>query len=104
MSHKDKSDDELVEDNTNTYSTSASIEMMRRLKNSIEKLNEETSEYSESLLGITVLLFVVAYIQLFVSIETVSLSLVEKSAISLGALGLIFFAIKLIKKRRKSKK
>ena len=70
---RDKKDDEIV----NFLSTSpghsheiaAQAEMMRRLKNSIEKLDKNTQKYSKILIFLTVVLGILAAIQIYLLIK-----------------------------------
>lgn len=69
-----KEDDEIV----NFLSTSpghsheiaAQAEMMRRLKNSIEKLNKNTQKYSKILIWLTFVLGILAVIQVYLLVKT----------------------------------
>lgn len=76
----------------------AQTEMMRRLKNSIEKLDHNTERYNKLLLLLTVVLVITAIAQIVVSIWVSSLN----PWIALGgevlALGIIaFFAWRILK-------
>jgi len=70
---RDKKDDEIV----NFLSTSpghsheiaAQAEMMRRLKNSIEKLDKNTQKYSKILIFLTIVLGILAAIQIYLLIK-----------------------------------
>jgi len=50
------------------FSKIRTLEMMRRLKNSIQDLDRNTKNYSGKLIDLTILLFFVALIQVFVSV------------------------------------
>lgn len=71
MDLKNKKDEELVSDAWNTISSRTnSIEMMRRLKNSIEKLDKTTDKYSRILIILTIILVIVSFTQIIVTIFT----------------------------------
>lgn len=67
MDYKSKSDEALVDETLN-ISERSSVEMMRRLKNSIEHLDKNTTRWSRSLLIATLVLLVVAIVQLVTTI------------------------------------
>ena len=52
----------------------AQAELTKRLMDSINSLNKSTSRYSDRLLDLTILLFMIAFIQLLVSLGTISTS------------------------------
>lgn len=65
MSYKDKTDEELVFEAGRARSIdSAPVEMMRRLKNSIEDLNKNTQKYSKVLILLTAIMAIAVLIQI----------------------------------------
>ena len=65
MNYKDKNDEDLVsEAGRSRIIDSAPVEMMRRLKNSIEKLDKNTQKYSKILIFLTIILGILAVIQI----------------------------------------
>lgn len=48
------------------------VEMMRRLKDSIEKLDDSTTRYSKILIDLTILLFITAFLQTIISLIPIS--------------------------------
>lgn len=70
----------------------AQAELTRRLIESIDNLNKETSRYSMALINLTIILFVIALIQLMVSIYTSSTSWMTTSFL-LILLGLILYLV-----------
>lgn len=70
----------------------AQAELNRRLINNINNLNSSTTVYSQKLLQLTVILFITALIQIFVSLGSVSASWKEWaifSALVLYIIGLL---------------
>jgi len=65
--YQNKTDEELVNETLN-ISNRALTEMMRRLKNSIEKFDKNATRLNKFLAAITMILLVVAIMQLTVSI------------------------------------
>lgn len=99
MDPKNLSDDKLVETGGAGGPRGAHIEMMRRLKNSIEKLEKSTSRYSQVLILLTLILMVVGLMQLVTSIFVSDLSSVDKLITELITLGLITFCLIYLTKR-----
>ena len=78
MDYKDKTDEELVfEAGRAREIDSASVEMTRRLKNEIKKFNDNSTRYSEALIGLTLILFGVSYFQLIISLRTITSNWIE---------------------------
>lgn len=78
MDYKNKTDEELVfEAGRAREIDSASVEMTRRLKNEIKKFNDNSTRYSEVLIGLTLILFGVAYFQLIFSLRTITSNWIE---------------------------
>jgi len=71
------------------YSEIRFLEMMRRLKNSIQDLDKNTRNYSGKLIDLTILLFFVALIQVLVSIIAIPETWLNKILI----FGMVFYAI-----------
>ncbi len=77
---KNLSDEELVEQSgswpwgvsSEVKDRRAQAEMVRRLKDSIDKMSSSTNFYSDRLLDVTILLFLVGVMQLLVSLRTIS--------------------------------
>ena len=96
MDYKDKKDDELVDHTLNT-STKALNEMMRRLKDSIEKLDSNATKWNKNLLAATLVLLVVATVQLVVSIFLSGINPWIGMVVEISALGfIIYLAIKIV--------
>ena len=99
-----KGDDEIV----NFLSTSpghsheiaAQAEMMRRLKNAIEKLDKNTKNYSGKLIDLTILLFSVALIQIFVSIMVIPETWLVRISLILMVLYFIYFIIRRVLEKK----
>ena len=82
----------------------AQAELTKRLMESIDNLNKSTSRYSDRLLGLTLLLFFIAFIQLIVSLRTISNSLwVWIACIAIVYYG-VYRVIRLLEKKSKKKK
>jgi Ca2+/Na+ antiporter len=75
MDHKNVTDDEIVEaSRTGIHKESymAQTEMMRRLKNSIDKMSKSADFYSDRLLDLTILLFLIGIVQILISLRAIS--------------------------------
>ena len=68
-----KEDDEIVDflstSPGHSHEIAAQVEMMRRLKDSIEKLDENTQKYSRILIWLTIILGVLAAIQIYLLVK-----------------------------------
>lgn len=105
-------DQELVNETSHWYdklAIRASVEMSRRLKestnqlnDSIKNLDETTSRYSQRLVNLTIILFVVGFLQLIVTIGTISASWREWVMLSVIAFILIFYAVKTLTRHKRS--
>ncbi len=71
----------------------SSMLMQKRLKNSIEKFDKTTARYNESLIALTLILIVVALVQLIVSIALSGLNPWIQVFIEVVALGIILYAV-----------
>ncbi len=70
MDYKNKPDDELISDAWKTTDGRIiSVEMMRRLKDSIEKLDKNTQKYSKKLSFYTVVLIIVGILTILFNIS-----------------------------------
>ena len=106
-------DQELVNETSHWYdklAIQASVEMSRRLKestnqlnDSIKNLDETTSRYSQRLVNLTIILFVVGFLQLIVTIGTISASWREWVMLSIIAFIFIFYAIKILNRHKKNR-
>lgn len=70
MDLKDIKDEELVKEieRANNFGSRAiQAEIMVRLKGSIDKMSRSTDFYSDRLLDLTILLFLIAFVQLLIS-------------------------------------
>ncbi len=95
MDYKDKTDEELVEESGRARSIdSAPVEMMRRLKNAIEKLDQNTGRYSRKMVDLTILLFIVTLIQIIISLGVISATYREWIFLSILVLYIIYFVIR----------
>lgn len=66
MDFKKATDEELIQEaQTGFRGQGAVVESMVRLRNSIERLNRTTSNYSIALIILTLLLFITALIQIY---------------------------------------
>jgi hypothetical protein len=86
MNLQGKTDLEIVETaggGVGTGSQGAQAEMMRRLKDSIEKLDQSTSNFSRALFALSLLLFIVAILQLFISIFSMGMTIWESIGLEL---------------------
>ncbi len=73
MDFKDKKDEELVHDAGRIHSeNSDSTEMMRRLKDSIEKLSKTTSLYSKIIILLTVIFGFCSFIQIKLMVQQIN--------------------------------
>lgn len=96
MNYKNTNDEEVVEaarTGIHKESYAAQAEMMRRLKNSIEKLDKSTTKYSKILILLTLVLLAVALAHLITSIFLSDISSLDKFTTEVIALGTIFFLI-----------
>jgi uncharacterized membrane protein len=84
-------------------SIQANVEMARRLKDSIKEMNESTEKYSKKILNLTIIMFVVAFLQLFVSIGAVPGSWIIKAGIAIVAIMVIWKSVIEISGNRKTK-
>lgn len=71
----------------------SSMLMQKRLKDSIEKFDKTTARYNESLIALTLILIVVALVQLIVSIALSGLNPWIQVFIEVVALGIILYAV-----------
>lgn len=104
MSYREKTDEELIKDadggggGVESRSRGAQAEMMRRLKNAIEKFDKTTTHHNRSLIALTLILIVVALVQLVTTIAVSSLTVWVQVSIELIALGIIVYAaVKILK-------
>lgn len=71
---KNKTDEEIVDflstSPGHSHEIAAQAEMMRRLKDSIEKLDRNTQKYSTILILLTVILGILAVVQIWLLIKT----------------------------------
>ena len=69
MDSEDKTDENLVKEaDAGLRGQGAVTEMMRRLKNSIEKFNKNTTEYNRIMFELTLVLIVLAILQIIIPI------------------------------------
>ena len=88
--YKKADDDFLVTESA--IKPGAQTEMMRRLKDSIEKLDAGTTRYNKALLILTMVMLLVAVIQALVPIFLSEQTNLAKSLEALGVGGLICYA------------
>jgi len=92
------SGDQVIGTPAGTKAQQAQVEMMLRLKDSIEKLNKNTSKHNIALIALTIILLVVAMTQIVVSITLADIIWWKSLAIELSAFGIvIFFGYKIFK-------
>lgn len=104
MNYKDKTDEELVfEAGRARKIDSASVEMIRRLKNAIESLDKNTKNYSGKLIDLTILLFFVALIQVCVSVMAIPETWLTKILILGIIIYAVYYTVRRIIEDRKSK-
>ncbi len=101
-SYRDKTDKELVKDadggggGAASKSRGAQAEMMRRLKDSIDKFSDSTTKWNRILIIVTIVLLIVAMVQLVLSIFLSGINPWIGLVVEIAALGLIsYFAIKI---------
>lgn len=99
------SDDELVKQSGSYGETKTQVEAMLRLKNSIEKLDKNTSKHNIALIALTIILLVVAITQIIVSISLSDIVWWRLLIIELSAFGIIiYFANRIVKETVDRKK
>lgn len=81
----------------------AQAELTRRLMSSINNLNKETSRYSDKLIDLTVILFVIAFLQLEVSLGTISASWKEWGILIITSCYILYRVIDYLNKRNSKK-
>lgn len=101
---KNKTDEEIVDFLSlapgHSHEISAQAEMMRRLKNTIQDLDKNTVCYSRRLIDLTILLFFVALIQVFISLMAVSATWKEWILLSIIVLyGVYYLTRRIIEKK-----
>jgi uncharacterized membrane protein len=103
MDIKNETDEELVNYSLggNDYSNAAQIEMMRRLKNTIQDLDKNTVRYSRRLIDLTILLFFVALIQVLISLMAVSVTWNEWILLSIIVLYGVYYLARRIDEIKK---
>jgi len=105
MDYKDKTDEELVYEAGRARSIdSASVEMMRRLKNAIQDLDKNTKNYSGKLIDLTILLFFAALIQVFISVIAIPETWFNKILIFGIVVYAIYYIVRRITEERKNNK
>jgi hypothetical protein len=82
----------------------AQAELTRRLMNSLNNINSSNTKFSRIIIDLTILLFIVGFIQLFISIRAVSSSWTECIVLTVFVAYSIYWAIRRIKQSRQSKK
>ncbi len=90
----------LLSSKEDKYSEIRSLEMMRRLKNSIQDLDKNTKNYSGKLIDLTILLFFVALMQVLVSIMAIP----ETWLIKILIFGTVIYGIYYIVRRIEERK
>jgi len=104
MSYEDKTDKELVDEAGRArLIDSAPVEMMRRLKNAIQDLDKNTKNYSGKLIDLTILLFFVALIQVFISVIAIPETWLIKILIFGTVVYVIYYIVRRITEERKNK-
>ncbi len=101
MEFKNKKDEELVNLASETVigttsglkSQGAQVEMMRRLKDSIEKFDGNTTRWSRVLTFVTIALLIIAIIQLVISIFLSGINPVAGLVVEVISLGAIAYFI-----------
>lgn len=103
---KNKTDEEIVDFLStapgHSHEIAAQAEMMKRLKNEIKNFNDTSTKYSEKLIDLTLILFAVAFLQLFISLRTISTSWGEWLFLTVIILyGFYLFLRRLVRSREK---
>lgn len=75
-------------------SQEAQAELTKRLIDSINNLNKETSHYSQKLMDLTWILFIVGFLQLFITIKSITGTMAEWLEVCILVVGVFLLLVR----------